>query len=1159
MKISLFLFSLYLLIININSLAFDKLIFEEKFDGETLNLSKWDYDLGNGVYGWGNDEKEYYRKNNENIYIENNQLHIIAKKENYGNMNYTSARITTKKKFQFRYGYVETRIKVPKAGGSWPAFWMLGANIDEIDWPGCGEIDIVETKNEDEQIHNVLIWKDEYNQKQIFDITTDINKKEEFHKYGLIWIEDEIIMYIDDEETFRKQFDEINKDIFNKPFYLLINLAIGGNWPGFAIDNDAFPLEMVIDYVKIYQAEKDYKYIYKYLIFFDEFTDSELDRTKWAYDIGTGENGWGTYQKQYYTNRKENIFLSDSKLYIRAKKESYKNSEYTSGRITTKYNMQFTYGIIETKIKFPSVDGVSPGLFLSGLFNNGIWPQSGSIDALIGVDNKNEINSGCTWGNSYTYYKRAEVDLTKFNEYSIIWDKKYITIFANDLEIYKIDISPEDLIAFHNPFYLNLNVAVGGYNVYKSIDNSAFPIDMEIDYIKIYQYELNNTINKNISNINLEGIISTNIIKSSIINNKDYTNNMTVVEATYINNTLNKSISQEKDSGKNNKDKDSDIPSYIIDTCSGIEFFQDLCNITNKTIDKNNYTVSTFINDILDDIDNGKFNDIFNETIAENKSIIKTENNASYIISTVSSQYSTNYTTVDLQDCESKIKESYSLDKNESLILLKVEYDIEQFKIPITEYQLFTKNGTKLHLNICDTIPEIISIPVDINENEKYIHNPNSDFYEDKCTPYTSEYNTDLTVYDRKINYNKKYLALCEKNCEFIEYNNETKKVKCKCQTKIKFPFLPNSDRNINELLDRFIDVIKHGNWFLFTCFKETFSSNGLKNNSGSYINIVIISIIIFCAMFFIIKGYNFYENKIMKLIEQNTENNDNSISKINNYNIKFKMAQLYDSNNQGSINNINTNINNTNIQHNNNINQNSFDLNTKNEKYNYEEKNDIEIKNGTFCYTYVSFIKKKQLIYSNFFLEDEYNLIIIKICLFLFALCSDYAINALFYNDSTMHKLYEDKGEFNISYRLRNSLFSFGFSYLLSKFISYWTLSEEKNIKKDIENNNDKNNGRINKLPLKYKIKFLLFFIFLILFHLVFWYYLSSFCAIYKNTQRPLLENTVISILISLFIYPYIIGLILCPIIYNCPSRGNNKCINLIYDILTILGNMFI
>ena len=503
MQIFLLLFLFYLLIKS-NSLEFDKLIFEENFEGETLNLSKWDYDLGNGVYGWGNNEKEYYRKNNDNIYIENNQLHIKAKLEKYGNMNYTSARITTKKKFQFRYGYVESRIKVPIGVGSWPAFWMLGANIDEVNWPNCGEIDILEAINDEEKIHNVLIWEDEYNQKQIFDRITDINRRDEFHKYGLNWTEDEIIMYIDDEETFRNYCNEINKDIFNKPFYLLINLAIGGNWPGFDIDDDAFPLEMIIDYVKIYQAEEDYKYIDKHLIFSDDFTDSELNRTKWAYDIGTEENGWGTNQKQYYTNRRENIFLSDSKLYIRANKEAYKNSEYTSGRITTKYNMQFTYGIIETKIKFPSVDGVSPGLFLSGLFNEGIWPQCGTIDALIGVDNKNEINSGCTWGNGLTYYESAEVDLTKFNEYSIIWDKKYITIYVDDLEIYKINITQDDLIAFHYPFYLNLNVAVGGNKVHKLINNSSFPLDMEVDYINIYQYDLNNTINTNINDINAE-------------------------------------------------------------------------------------------------------------------------------------------------------------------------------------------------------------------------------------------------------------------------------------------------------------------------------------------------------------------------------------------------------------------------------------------------------------------------------------------------------------------------------------------------------------------------------------------------------------------------------------------------------------------------------
>ena len=134
-----------------------------------------------------------------------------------------------------------------------------------------------------------------------------------------------------------------------------------------------------------------------------------------------------------------------------------------------------------------------------------------------------------------------------------------------------------------------------------------------------------------------------------------------------------------------------------------------------------------------------------------------------------------------------------------------------------------------LNLNICDTIPAIISIPVNINENEEFIHNPKSDFYEDKCYAYTSEYNTDLSMYDRKNNYNTKYLALCEKNCEYIGYNKKSKKIDCKCKTKTKFPLFVIFDININELLNQFVDVIKHLNLFLFTCYKQTFSSDGLK------------------------------------------------------------------------------------------------------------------------------------------------------------------------------------------------------------------------------------------------------------------------------------------------------------------------------------------
>ena len=254
---------------------------------------------------------------------------------------------------------------------------------------------------------------------------------------------------------------------------------------------------------------------------------------------------------------------------------------------------------------------------------------------------------------------------------------------------------------------------------------------------------------------------------------------------------------------------------------------------------------------------------------------------------------------------------------------------------------------------------------------------------------------------------------------------------------------------------------------------------------------------------------------------------------------------------------NINNNIDNMNINNGDNNYQKDIDLKSKNENYNFKDESDIIIEDETCFHTYISFLKKKQLIYFTFILKDDYNSKAIKICLFLFSLSSDYAINALFFDDSTMHKLHKDKGKFILYHRLLNSFLSFAISHAISKLISFWILSE-KNIKKIIEGNKNKTNDRINKLPRKYKIKIVFFFIFLILFLLVFWYYLSSFCTVYKNTQIPLLENTGISILFSLLIYPFIFGLILCPIILHC-TKGNNKIINYLYDILSILGDIFI
>ena len=225
------------------------------------------------------------------------------------------------------------------------------------------------------------------------------------------------------------------------------------------------------------------------------------------------------------------------------------------------------------------------------------------------------------------------------------------------------------------------------------------------------------------------------------------------------------------DENTNNKTK-----SY---NCSGIDFFIGKCtpkNITNSS----DRVESDYIYEILDDIKNEKFNEIFENVIAENKAYNATESNITYIISTVSSQYSTNYSTVSLEKCESFLKQKFLLDKNETLILFKLEYGIEKLKIPIIDYQFFLKNGTRINLSYCFNITELVSIPVNINEEKEFIHNPYSYFYNDKCSVYTSEYGTDLSMYDRKKNYKEKCLALCEKDCIYKRYNKGNQRVECK-------------------------------------------------------------------------------------------------------------------------------------------------------------------------------------------------------------------------------------------------------------------------------------------------------------------------------------------------------------------------------------------
>jgi len=235
-----------------------KLVMSEEFDvNGSPNSSLWSYNIGTGSNGWGNNELQYYTDRSQNIVVENGMLKITALKESYLGSNYTSARILTKGKFEQKYGRIEARIKLPYGKGLWPAFWMLGANSDTVTWPQCGEIDIMEYLGSNPTsifgtVHGPgysagdAITKNYALQNNRFD--------NDFHVFGIEWDENQINYYVDD--VLYNQITPKNVPgewVFNQSFYIILNMAVGGNFPGAPNSETPFPQEMLVDYVRVYQ------------------------------------------------------------------------------------------------------------------------------------------------------------------------------------------------------------------------------------------------------------------------------------------------------------------------------------------------------------------------------------------------------------------------------------------------------------------------------------------------------------------------------------------------------------------------------------------------------------------------------------------------------------------------------------------------------------------------------------------------------------------------------------------------------------------------------------------------------------------------------------------------------------------------------------------
>ncbi len=232
--------------------TFENLIWSQEFDTDGVpDPAVWNYDLGTGDNGWGNGESQYYTDRSENIIVEDGVLKITAQAESFSGSNYTSSRIQTYEKFEFQYGRVDARAKLPTGGGTWPAIWMLGADFETNIWPAAGEIDIMEHvgNNQDHILgstHDPLNFAGDARSVE----TTVTGASDDFHVYSVIWTETDITFLVDDVE-FGTLSNDANRP-FDKDFFLIMNVAMGGTFGG-TIDPGFTSSTMEVDYIRVYQ------------------------------------------------------------------------------------------------------------------------------------------------------------------------------------------------------------------------------------------------------------------------------------------------------------------------------------------------------------------------------------------------------------------------------------------------------------------------------------------------------------------------------------------------------------------------------------------------------------------------------------------------------------------------------------------------------------------------------------------------------------------------------------------------------------------------------------------------------------------------------------------------------------------------------------------
>ena len=675
-----------------------------------------------------------------------------------------------------------------------------------------------------------------------------------------------------------------------------------------------------------------------------------------------------------------------------------------------------------------------------------------------------------------------------------------------------------------------------------------------------------------------EDKLNSEILNDTLIDNTIFNTllNYSLTDSTIKNNIFNNSLSEKVIIN------DSFSENIIMNNLSSLDII--IGNITNNIIN-GNINLKNLINGEKDDI------------------IIKEENTILEITTSTNQknkQYN-NISTINLGGCENILKKIYDINESLPLIIFKIDYFVSEILIPVIGYEVFDPiNKTKLNLTYCQNEHINLDIPVSIDEDNLFKYEPDSEYYNDVCFPYTTNNGTDILLNDRHNEYNNNNLSLCENNCIFNGYNQETKKANCECEIKthqIKESEI-KEDKNIL-LSNNFTNQDLYTNMVTMKCYNTLFTKNGIFKNIGNYIIISSIIIFIILAILFYKVGFPLLEEKIQQILKskikigkirnnvkesttrtihkKNKKKKGSNFKNVKNPTKKTKKIKNKEINNSKSGANISTKFNSKlenskNVMIYKNINKNIHkrekDVNIYSKKIKKVEifnnsYNDCELnsltymqalkydKRSFFAY-YMSLIMEKHPLMFLFCPKVNYNSKIIQLSIFLIFAIINYAINALFFNGTTIHKIYIDEGIYNFKYLIPKILYSFIISHTIYILMIFLFLSEKNLLKIKNEITFKKSNDIISKITKTLVVKYICFYCIGFAFLLIFWYYLSSLGSVFQNTQYFIIKNALISIGISI-LYPFFINLI--PAILRLISlKDKNENKEFLYKISKII-----